>query len=73
MTLLEMAIPIIGQLIFLLLVKEFLPFEEGSFNLMLIITTGGISTVIGLITLILTSKYYNEIIYNYKTNFLKNN
>ena len=62
MTLLQMAFPIISQLIFLLFVKEFLPFEEGTFNLIIIITCGGFSALIGATLLFFTSKYYKNVL-----------
>ena len=57
-----MIIPSVIQIIFLILIKKFLPFQEGTFNLILIITFGGFSTLIGLTSLFLISKYYRNVL-----------
>lgn len=62
MTLLQMVIPIITQLIFLFFFKGFLPLEEGVFNLILIIIFGGFSSLIGITLLFITSKYYRKVL-----------
>ena len=62
LSLFEMIIPSVIQIIFLILIKKFLPFQEGTFNLILIITFGGFSALIGLTSLFLISKYYRNVL-----------
>ena len=57
-----MIIPSVIQIFFLIFIKKFLPFQEGTFNLILIITFGGFSALIGLTSLFLISKYYRNVL-----------
>ncbi len=57
--------PIAIQLLFLLLVKNYLPDTKGIKNLLIIVGIGSVGTLIGLGTLFLTSSYYRIFIKNY--------
>ena len=59
-TVVRMVIPITVQITFLFGVFNFIPAENSVVNFLVVITTGGIATLFGLITLYFTSRYYRE-------------
>jgi len=71
-TIFRMVLPLIIQVAFLAAIKNLLPAQESSINLISVIIAGGISTSIGLLTLYLTSNDYYQIINIYISKLLKN-
>lgn len=67
-TIYKLLIPIIIQILFLFLIKDFLPIEKGKVNLLIVVIIGGIGTLLGFISLYLTSEYYKK---EYKEYLLK--
>jgi O-antigen/teichoic acid export membrane protein len=59
-TIYRLITPIIIQVSFLLLVIGYLPEIKGKYNLMIVVGTGGVATIIGFITLYLSSTYYRS-------------
>lgn len=50
--------PITIQILFLLLMMNYLPDTKGKINLLIVISTGGVGALLGFTTLYFTSKYY---------------
>ena len=68
-----MVLPLIIQVAFLAAIKNLLPVQESSINLISVIIAAGISTSIGLLTLYLTSNDYYQIINIYISKLFKKN
>jgi O-antigen/teichoic acid export membrane protein len=56
----HLIIPIIIQLSFLLIIRDYLPNSKGNLNLLIVIGVGGIGSLMAFITLYLTSNYYKK-------------
>ena len=69
-TIFRMFIPIIIQASFLFLVKDYLPDTKGKINLLIVIGVGGIGSLLGFITLYLTSTYYKSEFNHYLSKIL---
>lgn len=54
----RMLVPVTVQILFLLLIREYLPSDEGTWNLALVIGAAGLSFIMGFITLYIGSSYY---------------
>jgi len=59
-TVLRIIIPLIVEISFLIFATNYLPETKGKLNLMIVVGTGGIGTVLGFITLYFTSSYYKK-------------
>lgn len=66
-------LPIIIMTVFLVLINDYLPDVKGKINLVIIIITGGIASVLGLFTLYLSSRYYKKEFNHYALKILKRN
>lgn len=72
-TIFRLIIPVIIQVLFLLLIIGYLPDIKGKLNLLIVIGTGGIGTLLGFITLYLTSTYYKNNFNHYLSKILIGN
>lgn len=59
-TICRIIFPIIIMTVFLFLIKDFLPETKGTVNLVIIIFSGGIASIIGFICLYFSSSYYKN-------------
>ena len=57
-TIVKLILPLVIEIGFLLLIIQFLPVTKGKLNLLLVIMTGGVGTLLGFFTLYFTSNYY---------------
>jgi hypothetical protein len=72
-TIFRIIFPIIIMTVFLLLIKDYLPETQGTVNLIIIIFTGGIVSLIGFVALYLSSSYYKNEFNHYALRILKSN
>lgn len=70
-TFFRLIIPVVVQVSFLILVSGFLPEVKGKINLLIVVSMGGISVLLGFLTLYFTSNYYKEEYKRYIYKFVK--
>jgi O-antigen/teichoic acid export membrane protein len=59
-TVFKLIIPVIVQTSLLLFIVSYLPTTKGKLQLLMVIGTGGVATVLGFVTLYFTSQYYKN-------------
>jgi O-antigen/teichoic acid export membrane protein len=70
-TLLRIALPILIQVLFFIVIIPYLPETKGKLNLLIVIGTGGVGSVLGFVTLYFSSKYYKTEFNHYLSKILK--